>query len=377
MGSADGDDGAEPCDPEADVRALCLRHVRDEFLAEELQLVAFEGECAFCAHGASGPVRVVRVDGLTTTLLSALSGHGSPKAPPDPAQAITEHCGAALDAEVLRAVLDHVDRRQWSGEPVEFVPRTCPLQDNWEWLCRTTVDRDLDLSDGDLSPRSDRHRLEALMGRIADIVRAERIVRIVEPGRKIWRGRMRSDATLPGYRAPDIGAVPAERAAENRMSRAGVPLFYGSADSGTAVVEISARDGRPFAAVAAFETIRELRVLDLVDIPELPSPFDRKQAARRDALVFLHEFAQDLSKPVFYDGRRHRDYRPTQYVTDCLRASAELDVQGIRFRSAHNGGVNYALFVDAGRSTLRLIEGSERVEPRSGGHPRSAETQAV
>lgn len=76
------------------------------------------------------------------------------------------------------------------------------------------------------------------------------------------------------------------------MSRAGVPLFYGSAAAGTAVVEISARDGRPFAAVAAFETTRPLRLLDLVDIPEPPSLFDRGHAARRDSLVFLRDFAR-------------------------------------------------------------------------------------
>ncbi|MDI5903948.1 RES domain-containing protein, partial [Streptomyces sp. 12257] len=88
--------------------------------------------------------------------------------------------------------------------------------------------------------------------------------------------------------------------------------------------------------------------------------------------VFLRDFARDLSRPVFYDGRKHRDYRPTQYLTDYFRQSAELSVDGIRFRSAHTGGVNYALFVDAtqclepgavdGQGTLRLIEGSERVE---------------
>lgn len=150
------------------------------------------------------------------------------------------------------------------------------------------------------------------------------------------------------------------------------------------MAEISARDERRhFAAVAAFAVTREIRLIDLVDIPEPPSLFDREQAARRDSLVFLADFARDLSRPVFYDGRKHRDYRPTQYVTDYLRESTELDVVGIRFRSAHNGGVNYALFVDAAQclepedvdsdGTLRLVKGSERVEDLTRGDV----TQAV
>lgn len=410
MSSADGDDAAASWNPAVGARAACLAHIHDEHLAAELRSMAHPGECAFCAQHAedaaddrdiqdaerAGNVRgradVVLVAELADTVLSALSGCGCPaeatveqardgsrKVPLDPAQAVAEACDRVLDPGVLEAVQDCVDQRRWHGDPVALVPRSSPMQDSWERLCRTVAERDLDLPDSDPSPGSDRDRLESLMDRIAGIIREEDLIRRIEPGEKIWRGRMRADATPPGYRAVDIGSAPPERAAENRMSRAGVPLFYGSADSDTAVVEISARDDRPFAAVAAFETTRPLRVLDLVDIPRPPSRFDREQAARRDSLVFLRDFAGDLSRPVFYDGRRHRDYRPTQYVTDYFRASSELRVEGIRFRSAHNDGVNYALFVDAreclepdaadGAGTLRLIEGSERVEPRRGGRP--------
>lgn len=381
MESATGDEA--PREPAPGAEALCLLHVHDAFLAEALQGMTSEGACVFCTDAASVPVPVVPVAGLTDAVLSALSGHGSPKAPPDPVQAVTEHCRSALDAEVLTSVLAYVDQRQWSGRPLVFVPRSCAVQENWDWLCRTVAERDLDLPHSAPSPGSDRDRLEFLMGRIAAIVREEGLIKDVEAGTEIWRGRMRPSGGLPGYRASEIGSVPAERAAENRMSRSGVPLFYGSADWGTAVVELAARDGRPFVALAAFETTRKLRMLDLVDLPALPSPFDRAQAERRDYLVFLRDFAEDLSRPVFHDGRKHRDYRPTQYVTDYFRASAAPKVDGILFRSAHGGGVNYALFVDAAaclepgvdddEGTLRLVEGSERVHDLN----RSHVTQAV
>lgn len=332
---------------------------------------------------------------LARTVLAALSDDrrdavgewehdDAPKAPSNPAEVVGEACEAVLDPEVLKSVRDHLDQQYWGPHRVPFVPRVGLLRYSWESFCRTVVERELDLPVGDGSPGADRDKLVALMARIAGTIRDAGLIRAVAPGEEIWRGRMRPDRTSPAYRACDIGAAPRHRATENRMSRAGVPLFYGSADVDTAVAEISARDERRhFAAVAAFEVTRTIRVVDLVDIPEPPSLFDRAQAARRDSLVFLAAFAQDLSRPVFYDGRRHRDYRPTQYVTDFLRESTELDVLGIRFRSAHNGGVNYALFVEAAQcldtddvaseGTLRLIGGSERVEDLTRGDV----TQAV
>ncbi|KUO02262.1 RES domain-containing protein [Streptomyces resistomycificus] len=407
MESADGDDGAASWEPAVGALALCFEHLHDDLLQKRLRDGAFRGECSFCPDGARDRVTVVRVSRLAEEILAALSdGDPGPsadvpvewahveraqgdahKAPPDPAQAVAEACDAVLDDDVLKAVKDCIDQKNWYGDPVEFVPRSSTMRDSWASFCRTVVERDLDLPGSDPAPGSDRDKLDSLMGRIAGIIREAHLIRTVEPGEKIWRGRMRADDVLPHYRARDIGSAPPGRAAENRMSRAGVPLFYGSADSDTAVVEISARDDRPFAAVAAFEVTRPIRVVDLVDIPKAPSRFDREAAARRDSLVFLRDFARDLSRPVFYDGRPHRDYRPTQYVTDYFRESPGLRVEGIRFRSAHNAGVNYALFVEVtqclasdaadGHGTLRLIAGSERVEPRSHVARRSAVTPAV
>ncbi|MCX4856005.1 RES domain-containing protein [Streptomyces canus] len=381
MQSADGDE-ASP-EPAAGAEALCLAHLHDPFLHRRLRAAASPGVCTF-GHAGTARRPVVPVRLLARTVLAALADRRSDaagewdhddadKAPANPAEVVGEACRTALDAEVLKSVRDHLDRQYWGEHRVPFVPRAGLLRYSWDSFCRTVVERELDLPDGDQPPGSDRDRLAALMGRIAGTIREAGLIGTVEQGDRIWRGRMRPDRTSPGYRACDIGAAPPDRAAENRMSRAGVPLFYGSADIATAVAEISARDERrPYAAVAAFEVTRSIRVIDLVHIPGLPSLFDHEQAARHDSLVFLQDFAKDLSRPVFYDGRKHRDYRPTQYLTDYFRQSAELDVDGIRFRSAHNGGVNYALFVDAtqclepdavdGQGTLRLIEGSERVE---------------
>ncbi|MFJ3088839.1 RES domain-containing protein [Streptomyces sp. NPDC086838] len=51
---------------------------------------------------------------------------------------------------------------------------------------------------------------------------------------------MCADASAPSYVAAGIGAAPPARATANRMSPAGVSMFYGSEDVTTVLAEISA-----------------------------------------------------------------------------------------------------------------------------------------
>lgn len=382
-GTADGGAGRE-ADP--DDGPVCLKHIHDGCLAKQLRV--FHADCRFCPSRTTEAVRLADVGDAVWRATFRRSPGGRigavvrwghvPDAlekSVDPARVVKEECGDAFDSRVLGAVEDWVDRRYWS-DPDGFVPRGL-MRDSWANFCRTVIERDLHLPDDETSRGSDWDGLNVLMRRIAGIVQKSGLISTCRPGDLIWRGRMRAGATpSPHYQAADIGCAPTDRASENRMSRAGVPLFYGSGDVATAVAELAARDERPYAAVVAFEPCRPIKMFDLVRIPEPPSLFDLENAARREALLFLKDFAEDLSRPVLYDGSPHREYRPTQYLTDYLRQSPLLGVEGIRFRSAHaDDGVNYALFVGAGEcvepgtpegtGTLRLLKETEQIVPRS------------
>jgi RES domain len=106
---------------------------------------------------------------------------------------------------------------------------------------------------------------------------------------------------------------------------------------------------------------RSATVLDLTKVPDVPSIFDLDRSSKRDAIIFLQEFAKEMSKPIDQDDRLHVEYVPTQVVTEYIRVSPTLQamgVEGVRFDSSRRkSGISLVLF--GGRDLLCLSE-SER-----------------
>ena len=78
-------------------------------------------------------------------------------------------------------------------------------------------------------------------------------------------------------------------------------MFYGCDDIPTVVAEIGLHTAKRFAVVGAFETTRPLRMVNLAALPPIPSVFDPEQRKYYYELVFLREFARDLSQQVVLD----------------------------------------------------------------------------
>ena len=177
-------------------------------------------------------------------------------------------------------------------------------------------------------------------------------------------------------------ATPSQEFAiySNRMRPAGIPMFYGAFDGATAFEETydpASTKGR-HVSTGTFMPLRSLKLLDLCDLPEIPSVFDIDRQHLIAALRFFHGFAADIAKPVKRDGREHIEYVPTQIVTEFFRhvyttgTGEKLD--GIIYRSSKNGGKpTCVLFCEndqacgAGRPTtvrdaiLRLINVDHRI----------------
>ena len=96
--------------------------------------------------------------------------------------------------------------------------------------------------------------------------------------------------------------------------------------------------------IGRFETLRDLRVVDLSDPPPPPSMFDAARRAARQPLMFLGGFAADLSREVTRDGAEHVEYVPTQIVTEYLRDAFDVGsgppLLGLMYNSARAGGLN-------------------------------------
>lgn len=104
--------------------------------------------------------------------------------------------------------------------------------------------------------------------------------------------------------------------------------------------------------MATFKVVKDLILLDLVNLPEVPSIFEQSDEYLLDraGLIFLHDFVADLTQPIGKDGREHVDYVPSQVVTEYTRyrltEKLGKPISGIRYRSARTeNGIGCVLFL--------------------------------
>ena len=113
-----------------------------------------------------------------------------------------------------------------------------------------------------------------LLNVLEEILEALGLVRTLPKGTRFVRAR-KHPAKVSLHTADDLGPPPAEEAClPNRMSPAGVPMFYGAIEEETSRAEIEFPDSALAATVATFETTRKISVVDLSELPDVPSLFD-------------------------------------------------------------------------------------------------------
>ena len=190
---------------------------------------------------------------------------------------------------------------------------------------------------------------------LGQAVRDLGLVREVGTEEVFFRARlsMRSETHL---RTAELGTVPVSCATTaNRMSPAGIPMFYGADDEVTAIAEVydKSKDERQTAkaSVGAFRPSRPLRLLDLSGRLPLPSLFDPTERRLREKVRLLRDFAEAIAQPIEKDRLEHIDYAPTQIVTEYFRhvfsAKEASPIDGIMYPSSRNTDhVCYVLFVD-------------------------------
>jgi hypothetical protein len=194
---------------------------------------------------------------------------------------------------------------------------------------------------------------------------------------KIFRTRIHQN-TRSFTNANEMGTVPLEHAKyANRMSPAGIPMFYGAFDPETALLEtvddadISACK---VASTGAFQVIKKMEVLDLTKTFQFPSIFDQNRGHLRSTLIFLRNFKEEISKPIRKNGAEHIEYVPSQIFTEYIRHiykdQSNNNIEGILYPSTkRTGGVCCVLFIenqhccDIGNASDKhylLLEGIER-----------------
>jgi len=151
--------------------------------------------------------------------------------------------------------------------------------------------------------------------------------------------------------ASDLGSPPIDKCKiSNRMSPAGIPMFYGASDPMTSILETYKEKGEEKkASCGEFKTLKDMNILDLTALQDVPSLFDEARRHLRAALIFLQGFVADVSKSIHKDGREHIEYVPTQAFAEYFRHIYKDDegkpLDRIAYRSSKNpDGINYVLF---------------------------------
>lgn len=252
--------------------------------------------------------------------------------------------------QLSRELISRIDDNSWCDKAGILGNEREQVDDNWHNFCEVTMHRRrYFFSDYDTDEPGLDFPAETLRKILAYAEQVE-LFKTLEPGRIIYRARYEEEDEC--FETPgELGPPPQELAIQsNRMSPAGIVMFYGGETQETALREIADKVGSY--AVGKFETGRSVIILDLSDIPPIPSLFEEfpesSEISSRTALTFLHHVAEEISRPIMRDGSEHVEYIPTQVVTEYLRSrfdAGDSRIDGIRYSSSvHECHASYVLF---------------------------------
>lgn len=212
---------------------------------------------------------------------------------------------------------------QFCGTPSERATET------WEHFCKVVKHHrrftfwDLEAGGYDCSPTE-------MIDNITKDLKRQNLIREMPVGSVFWRVRCHSEtATLTS--ADDFTSTPDLKAAANRMSPAGIPMFYGANSFETSCLEVVGWHHKgPESEIVTgmcFESVCVLNVLDLTSLPNPRSGFEPWPVRTWHDYLFLRHFVSDVSKPIDKNGSEHIQYVPTQVFTEYVRFRLRHDDQ--------------------------------------------------
>lgn len=165
----------------------------------------------------------------------------------------------------------------------------------------------------------------------------------------LYRGRP-NDSGKAITSFDDLTSPPVEYAKENRMSAAGISVFYGAFAKATSIAEI--RNYKPESKIdlGEFYTTKELTVVDLFKIPKILSFWMPKYYIE---YKFLRKFHDEITKPAL--DTHGIEYVPTQIFTEYIRYMCRKKIDGIIYKSSLTNDKNIVLFYD-NKTTREILK---------------------
>ncbi|MCG8431783.1 MAG: HEPN-associated N-terminal domain-containing protein, partial [Candidatus Omnitrophica bacterium] len=182
------------------------------------------------------------------------------------------------------------------------------------------------------------------------------VIRNFKKGDIVYRVRVCYENEKVNDTAHDLGTPISKHAnTSNRMSPAGIPMFYGAQEKETALQEALSIEHKSktykrirCVKVATFILLKNIPVIDFSERHEF-CLFDEEAEDRViNAKAFLNNFVREISIPIVKDGREHVEYVPSQIVTEYLKYKCLDDrgkrIKGILYPSSKGKGISCALF---------------------------------
>jgi hypothetical protein len=364
---------------------VCPVCTSDEYLRSILTAKLERAECSYCGANPAAPFAVL-LDALDSAVMHSYA---------DPAEELP-YCGAeggyqgaTYDgSELVESYLDDwtdcdelreeaarsFSGTEWANRDYASLTEYEVLESGWQRFSDQVKHRTRFLFLQELEPDVGDDYNAIPPGRMLDalgrLFQEYRLFRVFPLGTEFVRTRVIQPGERPST-AAELGTAPREVATQsNRMSPAGIPMFYAAIDENTAVLETYEpnRSASSELAIARFRSARALNVLDLTCLPDIPSQFDEENRNKRFAIMFLRAFEHDLTQPVARDDRVHVEYVPTQVVTEYvrhrLRDAVGGRIDGIVYRSSKAPSSNaLVIFADPEHCGPRSKETSWEPEP--------------
>lgn len=179
------------------------------------------------------------------------------------------------------------------------------------------------------------------------------IIQTIDSTTPIFRARIASTIdnlkTIQSAPERELGPTPQFLASDQRMSPAGISVFYGALDRPACISEIRPLVG-DFAVSGEFRTLTKLRLIDLNKLSNCNFKndiYDDEFVRHAHAVAFFKEMAFQMSRPA----RRGNSnpYLATQVIFEYLRVKFKDNADGVIYQSVQQdqSGSCVALFPES------------------------------
>jgi hypothetical protein len=353
-------------------KCVCAEHIDDYAIKHFIRGIAKDGVCDYCNEETP----VIPVDDLMVLIMEGVnrvfkdaaefmpfdSHEGGYQGETYSDEFMTDVIGLEIDNSQLQTDIEScISDKAWAKD--YWDDYAAMLKTAWAGLKYIIKHKSRYMFSRTVQFKNDETGRPAydILNQIGDIVRKYKLYSKLSAGVSLYRCRQHETSVILS-KATDLASPPFEKAIlPNRMSPAGIPMFYGAFDLDTAkseTVEPSDKSkGRVTSAV--FKPKKDLDIIDFTRLPDLPSIFDAEKFKDYHPIEFLRGFVKDLSEAISRDGKEHIEYVPTQVMTEYFRFTfAEeqgLPIDGIVYPSSRIKGKNACvLFFDNRQSLDRL-----------------------